>query len=224
MWRRDGSEGIKWWLWRLTEDGAYFGTVHRITSEPHRGSILTVEGMVPQPEWRRGREILRELSSPDVLPPGPCFALLAEAGPADQDRIFFKYDLGDEKRSRRAALFLELREILEREISKEYVGIEFSYLLDVCCEEVVRVKVLGCNPDEPGAIDRLELLVPGFSREKYRAVFNVVCGVYDRKLEGTPKNVRGPSEDREDSIEPGELDLFDACMDEWERIERILTS
>jgi hypothetical protein len=127
MWRRDGSEGIKWWLWRLTEDGAYFGTVHLITSEPHRGSILTVEGMVPQPEWRRGREILRELSSPDVLPPGPCFALLAEAGPADQDRIFFKYDLGDEKRSRRAALFLELREILEREISKEYVGFEFSH-------------------------------------------------------------------------------------------------
>jgi hypothetical protein len=120
IWRRDGSEGIKWWLRGIKEDGSFYGDLFLISSDPSRCCGTSVDGVIPQEDWRRCREILHELSSSDPLPPGPCFALLAEAGADGRDRILFQYHVGDEHRSRRAALFFDLIATLEDQVSKAY--------------------------------------------------------------------------------------------------------
>jgi hypothetical protein len=120
IWRRDGSEGIKWWLRGIKDDGSFYGDLRLISSDPSRRCGTSVDGVIPQEDWPRCREILRELSSSDPFPLGPCLALLAEVGADGRDRILFQYDLGDEHRSRKAALFLDLIATLEEQVSKAY--------------------------------------------------------------------------------------------------------
>lgn len=120
IWRGDGSERIRWWLRGIKEDGSFYGDLLLISPDPSRCCGTSVDGVIPPADWRRCREILHELSSSDPLPPGPCLALLAEAGADDRDRIIFQYDLGDEHRSPKAALFLDLIAMLEKQVSKVY--------------------------------------------------------------------------------------------------------
>jgi hypothetical protein len=117
LWRRDGSNGVKWNLRGLRPDGSFYGSIH----EMPRRKATSVDGALEATDSVRCQEILRQLGTRPATPPGPCFALLArwESSPSDAE-IILKYDVGDERTSEDARAFLELTALLEKEISKAY--------------------------------------------------------------------------------------------------------
>src|SRR3954464_4546140 len=91
-------------------------------------------------------------------------------------------------------------------------------LLDTCCDVVIRLKGHGSYKGEQGAIKVLARRAPGFESEEYRAVFDLLCRVYDRAVEAIRRHPahrpgkRGPYAEYED------ID-YGACLAELVQIE-----
>ena len=131
IWKADGSEGIAWHIRGIEPDGSFFGEIRFDSTIPEKRKMGSAIGIIPKGNWRRCCEILDEFSSLPIdktqmkwtSKPGPT-RFYASLWRRDKSyRVLdvpLAYNLGDEKNSRKARLFLELKEILEKEISKSY--------------------------------------------------------------------------------------------------------
>jgi hypothetical protein len=118
LWRRDGPEGIEWFLRGILPDGSFYGSIHHYSRRKAAG----VDGLLPAADWAQCREILGRFEVRPPFPPGPCFALLARwFETLSFPEILFKYEPGDEATSEDARAFLQLKILLEKEVSKAYV-------------------------------------------------------------------------------------------------------
>jgi hypothetical protein len=115
LWRRDGSEGVKWYIRGIRPDGTFYGEVLHTA----RRRASWVEGRLTGVDAKRCRDILDTFAARPALPPSTCFALLARwfttLGTAE---VVFKYEVGDEEMSSDARAFLELKRLLDPVISE----------------------------------------------------------------------------------------------------------
>src|SRR4051794_20770875 len=91
-------------------------------------------------------------------------------------------------------------------------------LLDVGCDVVVRFKGHGSYKGEPGAVRALAKRGPGSTQDESRAVFDLLCRVYDLAAEAIQRHPAERPEKQGQFAEFEDID-FDACMVELEAIE-----
>ena len=123
-WRHNGTPGIVWHIRGILPDARFYGEIRRdITPETRKSEL--VEGVIPPDDWKRCSEILEDFATnPQECNHERPFALLGKWGESLADADFlFEYEPGDEARSPKACQFLELKEILEKQVSKHYEGI-----------------------------------------------------------------------------------------------------
>ena len=134
IWKGDGSEGIAWHIRGIEPDGSFFGEIRFDSPNLEKRKMGSAIGIIPNKDWRRCCEILEEFSKLPIdkssiklisakttpMPIGNYASLWRRDESYRVLDIPLKYNLGDEKKSRKARLFLELKEILEKEISKSY--------------------------------------------------------------------------------------------------------
>jgi hypothetical protein len=92
------------------------------------------------------------------------------------------------------------------------------YLLDTCCDVVVRFKGHGSYGGEQAALKALRRRAPGSSQEEYRAAFDVLCKAYDRAVEAIRRHPAERPGGQRPYAEYDDID-FDACMRELEEVE-----
>ncbi len=92
------------------------------------------------------------------------------------------------------------------------------HLLGTCCDMVIRCKGHGSYKGDQGAIKALARRAPGFESEEYRALFELLCRVYDRAVEAIRRHPAERTGKRSRYAEYEDID-HEACMAELERIE-----
>jgi hypothetical protein len=123
VWRRDRSEGIRWYIRFLTPE-YFYGEIGYNSSDLHGGRVIGVRGHISVADGERIKEILRELSEAGPTEPGPSFAILGSyTETLGQSTIIFKYDWGTEESCPRARLFMELHSIIEAYLVEAYAQI-----------------------------------------------------------------------------------------------------
>jgi hypothetical protein len=117
LWRRDGSEDIKWYIHAIQPDGSFYGSIRHLARRRATG----VSGTLSAEAAARCRQITARFHDRPTLSPGPCFALLARwVGSMSHAEIVFKFEPGDEATSEDAREFLGLKGLLEEQISAAY--------------------------------------------------------------------------------------------------------
>jgi hypothetical protein len=120
-WRCDGSEGIKWYLRGIRDDGSFYGEIRFQTADPSRRIATSVDGRLSTAECQRMTELAAVIQQqPAPATPEPHFAALFERlSPtnAGDVRRLFEYRQGDEAWSEPARAFLELVGIIEQHLS-----------------------------------------------------------------------------------------------------------
>jgi hypothetical protein len=117
-WRCDGSEGIKWYIRGIREDGSFYGEVRFQSELSQRRWSASVSGQLSPAERERLVELLkliREAPPPEEL--GSHFGALFERWPsanAGAVRRLFEYHRGDEESSLHAQAFVELVGLFEQ--------------------------------------------------------------------------------------------------------------
>lgn len=122
-WRCDGSEGIKWYLRGIRDDGSFYGEVRFQSQDEHRRKAVSVSGQLAAAECDRMRELVRIIRQlPPPVEPGPHFAALFEWGPRGlgDARRLFEYRWRDEDHSESARAFVEMAGLIERHLSSFY--------------------------------------------------------------------------------------------------------
>src|SRR5437667_5884928 len=102
-WRCDGSEGIKWYLRGIRDDGSFYGEVRFQSPDPSRRIATSVTGQLSPAECKRMAELAAVIrQQPPPAEPGPHFAALFErlspTNAGDVQRLF-EYRRGDEAHS-----------------------------------------------------------------------------------------------------------------------------
>ncbi len=92
-----------------------------------------------------------------------------------------------------------------------------THLLDTCSDVVVRFTAHGQYGHKQKALKALSRRAPGFTPEEYLAVFDLLCGVYDRAAEAIDRHRTVRPEKKSRYSEPEDID-FDACMRELDEI------
>jgi hypothetical protein len=123
-WRCDGSEGIKWHLRGIRDDGSFYGEVRFVSAEPTRRMATLVSGQLSPAECTRLDELATLVrQQPPPVAPGPHFAALFErlspTNAGDVKRLF-EYKRGDEADSGPARAFIELASLLEKHLIPFY--------------------------------------------------------------------------------------------------------
>jgi len=123
VWRRDGSEGIRWHIRSLGPEG-FYGEVGYNSADPHGGRVTGVRGRLSVADSERVAEIIAELSTAGPTEPGPSFAILGRYTESlGQSTILFKYDRGAEEGCHLARRFLELHSIIGAYLGEAYAQI-----------------------------------------------------------------------------------------------------
>ncbi|MCK5173507.1 MAG: hypothetical protein KAR47_08950 [Planctomycetes bacterium] len=134
LWRNGGpkeSEKIAWHIRRIKTDGSFYGEIRFDSPNPDKRLWAIVEGVIPDKDLCRCLEILDGFS---VLPiddvsreptngtSGVHYGVLRRWGKYSESVLDCPvlYNLGDENNSDKARLFIELIEIMEKEISKSH--------------------------------------------------------------------------------------------------------
>jgi hypothetical protein len=91
-------------------------------------------------------------------------------------------------------------------------------LLEAACDVVIRLKGHGSYNGQPGALRALAKRAPGSSQAEFRAVFDLLCRVYDLAAEAIQRHPAERPEKQGRFAEFEDID-FDACMVELEAIE-----
>jgi hypothetical protein len=123
-WCCDGSEGIKWTLRGIRDDGSFYGEIRFQSRDADRRRASFAHGRLSTAEVSRMTELIariREATPPAT--PGPHFGAFFErlsAGNAGDIRRLFEYHRGDEAHSESARAFMELIELLERHLVPFY--------------------------------------------------------------------------------------------------------
>jgi hypothetical protein len=117
-WRCDGSEGIKWFLRGLLEDGSFYGEIRFQSPVAERRRASWVSGRMSPTEAAAMAALIGRIRR--AAPPsgaGPRFAAFFERVPGASDaRRLFEYHRGDEDHSDPALAFVELVGLLERHL------------------------------------------------------------------------------------------------------------
>ncbi len=92
------------------------------------------------------------------------------------------------------------------------------HLLDACCDVVIRFKGSGSYKGERGALKALARRAPGFEPEEDRALFDLLCRVYDRAVEAICRHPADRTGRRSRYAAYEDID-HEACMAELEQIE-----
>jgi hypothetical protein len=135
-WRRSDRPGISWYIRGLKPDGSFYGSIRNELPEddPRRsegaGYGASIEGVLPADDDARCREIIETIRSDhgDVYL-DRCASIAVWSAPGSgpyEAPIIFLYEPGDEAHSVDARLFLELIEIVERQVTKHYGAIHAS--------------------------------------------------------------------------------------------------
>ena len=170
-------------------DGEFLADFGVTSPDPMKCIATSVRDTIGAPRWRACREILRELESAKELARGDAFAVLSKVTGDEQVERLFRYRLGDEKRSERAALFMELVDAIEDRLSRHYRRLDYIHLLCACAEEMTRTGSREPDREDRELIPRVEARVPGFSREQFETVI-AVC----RKTLGGPVRPAGETD------------------------------
>ena len=120
-WKRDGFEGIAWRIRGILPDGTFYGELRFDSGDPAKRKLTFLEGSISSEDWPRVQELLSFFNTP-VLSENPSFAIIAkwEGMSLNDGQVTFRYNLGDEALSEDAKRFLELHDLLEKEVSKSY--------------------------------------------------------------------------------------------------------
>jgi hypothetical protein len=121
MWKNDGSEGIAWFVRGIKPDASFYGELRFDSPSPSKRKATFVDGNISKEDWPRVQELLSLFNTP-VPEPKLCFASISkwDGTSLSNAQITFQYNLGDELKSDEAQHFLELHELLEKELSKSY--------------------------------------------------------------------------------------------------------
>jgi hypothetical protein len=126
-WRCDGSEGIRWYLRGIRDDGSFYGEVRFQSADQSRCIATWVTGQLSPDECQRLAELAAIIQrQPPPGEPGPYFAALFERlSPtnAGDVRRMFEYHWGDEANSEPARAFVELAGLIERHLTPFYAKI-----------------------------------------------------------------------------------------------------
>jgi hypothetical protein len=129
LWKSDGSEGIAWHIRGIEPDGSFLGEIRFDSTIPEKRKISSASGIIPNKDWSRCCKILEEFSKQPIdkssikstSTPTINYASLWRRDKSYRViDIPFIYNLGDENINPKAKLFIELKEIIEKEISKSY--------------------------------------------------------------------------------------------------------
>lgn len=118
MWKNDGSDGIAWHIRGINPDARFYGELRFDSADASKRKYVLLEGSIPPGDWSHVQELLQSFGQP-ISEPKPCYALIVRWD-GTNDQITFQYNLGDEVHSVEAKRFLELHDLLEKEISKSY--------------------------------------------------------------------------------------------------------
>ena len=121
------QEGIRWHLRAIRADGSYYGEIRFNSPDPHLRIATSVSGEISQTDCERLDELVREIQH-EIQPTSsePQFARLFErlsATDLNQLRTLLVYHRGDEENWKAATAFVELAQIIERYLQKDYARI-----------------------------------------------------------------------------------------------------
>jgi len=223
-WRCDESPGIHWRLAWLTQDGEFLADFGVSSPDPMKCIATSVRDTVGSTRWRACQEILRELESGKDLARGDAFAVLSKVTGDEQVKQLFRYRMGDEKRSERAALFMQLVDAIEDRLSRHYRRLDYIHLLCACAEEMTRTGSREPDREDRELIPRLKARVPGFSREQFETVI-AVCRKTLAALSVPPEKPIPATLKAKQGPEPiGMTELVDTCARNWEQVVAVLAS
>jgi hypothetical protein len=131
LWRNGAppeSGKIAWHIREIKSDGSFYGEIRFDSPDPDKRLATIVEGSISGEDLHRCFEILDEFSALpiDELSMKPtsniCYGNLGRRDKSSMRLLGspFVYNLGDESNSDKARLFIELIEIMEKEVSKSY--------------------------------------------------------------------------------------------------------
>jgi hypothetical protein len=124
-WRCDGSEGVKWYLRGIREDGSFYGEIRFQSESPCRRWATFVAGLILPVERDRLAELLEVIRQvPPPAQPGRHFGALFERlsqSDAGQVQRLFEYRCGEEEHCPAARAFLELVGLFEPHLSTSSV-------------------------------------------------------------------------------------------------------
>jgi len=131
LWRNGAppkSGKIAWHIRGIKADGSFYGEIRFDSPSPDKRLATIVEGSISGEDWYRCLEILDGFSALPIdelsmkSTGNIYYGVLGRRDKSSMcllDSPFF-YNLGDESNSDKARLFIELIEIMEKEISKSY--------------------------------------------------------------------------------------------------------
>lgn len=137
LWRNGAppeSGKIAWHIRRIKTNGHFYGEIRFDSIDPDKRLVAMVEGTISGKDLSRCLEILDEFSTlpidelsmkPTTDPPIIYYGVLIRRD-ISSERVLdcpVFYNLGDENNSDKPHLFIELIEIMEKEVSKSYYKI-----------------------------------------------------------------------------------------------------
>jgi hypothetical protein len=123
-WRCDGSEGVKWNLRGIREDGSFYGEIRFQSEEASRRKATFVSGHLPLAELDRLTALIGIIrQAPPLDKPGQHFGALFERlslSKAGDVRRLYEYQRGEEVHSLLAKAFIELVALLNQHLLPFY--------------------------------------------------------------------------------------------------------
>ena len=120
-WRCDGSEGVKWNLRGIREDGSFYGEIRFQSEVASRRKAIFVSGRLPLAEQDRLTALIGILrQAPRLDKPGRHFGALFERlspNKAGDVRRLYEYQRGEEVHSLLAKAFVELVALFNQQLS-----------------------------------------------------------------------------------------------------------
>lgn len=125
------SGKIAWHIRRIKTDGYFCGEIRFDSPNADKRLVATVEGTISGEDLSRCLEILDEFSALPIDelsmkrtadPPIIYYGILIRRDISSEQILDYpvSYNLGDESDSDKARLFIELIELVEKEVSKSY--------------------------------------------------------------------------------------------------------
>jgi hypothetical protein len=123
-WRQDGSEGIKWYIRGIHDDGRFYGEIRFQSPDQKRRKAAFVSGQLTAAECARLAALVGVIRhEPPLLEESPRFAALWErlsSSNAGEVRPLLWYRCGEESGSEASRAFLELAGLVERHLRPFY--------------------------------------------------------------------------------------------------------
>ncbi len=121
IWKRDDSEGLRWYVRGIHSDGRLYGDLRFQSDDPSKRCACSIESALTEPDRVTLAEKVQRLPFRDHLPLD-AYAVMIEVNPDGRDGNVFAYNLGDELVSTDAATFVGIMEILRPYVESVWRG------------------------------------------------------------------------------------------------------